>query len=314
MNLIHTGDWHLKIPEQNESWYITRFKNFINILAQEEADYLAITGDLFDKSPTILEVCLLIWALTVLSNDAQLLIIPGNHDIGKKSLKAVRHHYLNALFNSINFDNIIYTDSILEYEQFLLVSNQYIRAKNKIPNKGKILLSHIRHELTFGDKTRKAEYNLKSLDYFDLCLLSDIHTTFQYSDKIFYSTSPYRTTIKKIQKVAEIDNSFFGYNLVDLDSLEVIHKELYLPNHYKMIIDKETTLKKTDDLIEFVFEMDLDQLMQSNQTNVKIKRSYNQIQIKENLLDMIQEILMNDYGIKDPKFYIEHLVRLIGDI
>ena len=314
--LIHTGDWHLKIPETYEDFYIKRFQTFINLLLQEKADYIAITGDLFDRSPCVIEVSLMIWALTVLSEDSTLLVIPGNHDVGNKRYKAQRYHYLNALFNNLNFENIIYTDDILEYEQFLLVSNQYIRSKQKIPKiNDKILLSHIRHELSFSDKVRKAEYDLVELGVnFKLCLLSDIHTTFEYLPNILYSSSPYRTTIKNINSTNEIDDSFFGYNKVDLDTLIVEHKEIFLPNYYKLHLDKEIELPKYPGIIECIYEMQLDQLMKSNQTNVKLKRKYTDIHLQENLYDMIQEILISDYGIKDPEFYMTKLLKLVGDI
>ncbi len=314
--LLHTGDWHLKIPENNESFYIKRFMNFIYSLLEYEPEYIAITGDLFDKSPCILEVSLMIWALTLLSEESFVMVIPGNHDVGNKRHKAKRYHYLNAIFDNLKFGNIIYSDDILEYKDFLLVSNQYIRSKQKIPkSKCPILLSHIRHELTFGDKTRKAEYNLNEISQnFDLCLLSDIHTTFEYLPNVFYSASPYRTTIKTIKKFNEIDDSFFGFNVVDLVTLEVNHKELYLPNHYKLVTDKDGQEQKYDGIIDYIYEMDLDQLRRSNQSNVKLKRNYSEIHLQENLYDMIQDILISDYGIKEPEFYMTKLLKLVGDI
>ena len=315
VKLIHTGDWHISIPESNEEFYIKRFQDVIHAIYMEDAESIVIAGDIFHKTPTVLEVSLFIWALYILQ-DSTIYIIPGNHDSGTKKYKAQRYKYLSAIFSYFKPPNVIYTDDILEHDQFLLVSNDYIRLKKEIPvNKDKILISHIRHELKFGEKTKKAEYDLTKLLDFKLVLLSDIHTTVNYFDNIWYSTSPYRTHIKTIKDVKEIDDSIFGYNVIDLETLEVLHKELRLPNVYKMIVSSDYTFS-TDypGIINIVYEVTLDTVNRKKGGQIVYKRNFESIELQENLYDMISEILKQDYNIKEPEIYMMRLLELVGDI
>jgi len=56
MKIVHTGDWHLKIPEKNEKWYLNRAVKFLGSILDEVPDEILITGDIFDKTPTALEI------------------------------------------------------------------------------------------------------------------------------------------------------------------------------------------------------------------------------------------------------------------
>jgi len=312
--LLHTGDFHFKVPEKDENFYIERILMLYVYFKKEQPDIIALTGDVFDKTPTVLEVTLFILFLKTFEH-IPLLIVPGNHDVGTKKDKAIRHRYLDVIINYLKPANVIYTNSILETDKFLLVSNEYVRAKKEIPALyDKILLSHIRCDLTFSGVQRKGEYDFSELEKFKLVLLSDVHTINQYSERIWYSTSPYRTHIKTINSVSEMDNSFFGFNIVDLDTLEVTHKELHLPNVYKFVTDKRVKLPDTPNLIHTVYEVDADSVGEFMGEDIKIKRTKQQIDTSENLLGIIRKILVADYNVNNPDEYLKVLVELVGEL
>lgn len=311
---VHTGDLHIKIPEVNEVFYIERFKQYVDAIISEDFDYLIISGDIFDKTPTCLEVSLFLYFLDKVS-DSIVYIVTGNHDVGTKRKQALRYNYVTAILSMLQPKNVVFTDDILEHDRFLLVSNQYVRSKKEIPVcKDKILVSHIRHELKFGSKVKKGEYDLMKLLDFKLVLLSDIHSTVNYFNNIWYSTSPYRTFIKTISSVDQIDDSIFGYNKVDLDTNSVEHVELFLPNVYKMTVDKDVTLPKYDGIIDLIYEVNLDDLKNVHADNIKVKRNYEVIDLHENLYEIINEILRVDYSIKEPEEYMTKLLEVIGDL
>lgn len=311
---IHTGDLHIKIPENNEAFYIERFKNYVDAVISEDFDTLIISGDVFDKTPTCLEVSLFLYFLDKVS-DSLVYIVTGNHDVGNKRKQAIRYNYVTAILDMLQPANVIYTDDILEHDKFLLVSNQYIREKREIPvDKSKILVSHIRHELKFGNKVKRSEYDLMKLLDFQLVLLSDIHSTVNYFDNIWYSTSPYRTFVKTISDIEQIDDSIFGYNKVDLETNKVEHVELYLPNVYKMIVDEDTVIHEYTGIIDLVYEVNLEDLSKVSGKNIKVKRNYEAIDLQENLYEIINEILRIDYNIKEPEEYMTKLLAVMGDL
>jgi len=269
MNIIHTGDWHIKIPEKNETWYIERLLKFFDYVIHENPDELLITGDIFDKTPTALEIGLLIGFLYGV--DCPIFIVAGNHDRAKR--KTIRADYLKCILQFLDKKNLIWTtDKIKETPNYIMVPNICIRKGEKIPDGDgkKWLLSHIRHELSFS----KEEYDLSSIKGYPLILLSDIHTTFRYNDYIYYSTSPYRTNKKTITELSEIDNGGFGYNI----------------------------LNSKEEMGEFEGE------------NVVIRREDFAVDLTDNVYEVIENILIQDFKISQPSKYIDLLIRLVGDL
>jgi len=310
MKKIHTGDWHIKIPERNEKWFIKRVVNLFKYIQQEDPDELIITGDIFDRVPTSLEIGLFIGFLQ--SIDCPIFIVAGNHDRTKHS--SLRADYLKNLLQLIELPKITWTtDKVIETTNYVLVPNYWIRQKNKIPIvENKTLLSHIRHELTFGGTTRKAEYDFEELKKYDLVLLSDIHNTCKYADNIYYSTSPYRTHRKTIMSLDDVDDDFFGYNRVYSDRIE--HRSLHLPNHYLLQVSKKIGEIQTEDLIDIEYQVSLDELGEFEGENVVIARDNIDIQITEDIYEVVSEILTKDFSIKDSSDYIKILVDIVGDI
>ena len=310
MKSIHTGDWHISIRERNEEWFIKRVVKLFQYIQEEDADELLITGDIFDKIPTALEIGLFIGFLQ--SIECPIYIVAGNHDRTKKP--TIRADYLKNLLQLIELKNVTWaTDKIVETPNYVLVPNYWIRQKKEIPViKDKILLSHIRHELTFGNTTRKAEYDLEKLKDYKLVLLSDIHNTFKYSENIYYSTSPYRTNRKTITSLADVDNNFFGYNCIFNNIIK--HREIHLPNQYLLKVQEKIGEINTNDLIDVEYQINIEDINEFSGENVVISRDNVDIQITENIYEVITEILTRDFKVKDTKDYIKILVDIVGDL
>lgn len=307
---IHLGDIHLKIPEKHEEWYINRYLKFIEHIKEQDASEIIITGDIFTKAPTALEAALFLgW---IQQFDCPVYLVEGNHD--RTNRKSIRANYLEHLINLIEFPNVVFSGAKpVTHNGYFLVSNRLIREGYEIPvDKNLTLLSHIRHELNIAGSTKKAEYDLKKLTGFKACLLSDIHTTFQYAQNIYYSGSPWRTHKKTITDTKDIDNSFFGYNVIENEIIS--HIELYLPNHYVLNTTKKVVDLNSDDLIEVHYEIGIDDIQDFDGEHVKIKHTDTDIEIKEDLYELVYSILEEEYSIKEPKQYMDLLVDVVGEI
>jgi len=307
MKRVHTGDWHIKIPEKHEKWYINRLVRFFKTILDEDGDELLITGDIFDKVPSALEIGLFIAFIQDVK--CPIYIVAGNHDRTKKT-GTKRADYLGNILHFCDFPNVTWTtEDILESGEYVMVPNYYIRQKKEIPvNKDKILLSHIRHEIKYA----KAEYDLELLKGFKQVLLSDIHTTIQYAGNIFYSTSPYRTTKQTVKDVKDVDNDNFGYNRVFNNRLE--HRSLHLPNHYILKVQEKIKLPETEDLFDIEYEIPFDKLDEFKGENVVIQRDNTELELNEDVYKVIEEILTKDYKITKPQNYINLLIEIIGDV
>jgi predicted phosphodiesterase len=308
MKIVHTGDWHLKIPEKHERWYLDRAAKFLSKLLDEGASELIITGDIFDRTPTALEIGLLLGFLESVS--CPIYIVAGNHDRNKK--KAIRADYLKCILQFYNSNRIVWaTDDIVQTKHYTLVPNYILRQGTKIPDGDgkKWLLSHIRHKIKYS----RAEYDLESIKGYELVLLSDIHTTFKYSDRIYYSMSPYRTTKKTILDLEDIDNNGFGYNVIDTQS-HITHKEIWLPNHYVLKANEKIGEINTENLIDVEYQIKYDQINEYEGENVVITRDNMDIDLQNNIYEVIEEILVKDFKISSPGNYIDLLVRIVGEL
>jgi DNA repair exonuclease SbcCD nuclease subunit len=307
-NIIHTGDWHIKIPEKEEQWYLKRLLRFFEYIINEEPTELLITGDIFDKVPSALEIGLFVAFIQEVR--CPVYIVAGNHDRTKH--KSKRADYLGNILHFWDFPNITWTttEPLIERD-YVLVPNIWIRQKNEIPiYPEKVLLSHIRHELKYS----KAEYDLKKLEEYKLVLLSDIHNTFKYARNIYYSTSPYRTTRQTITDLGDIDNSIFGYNKVDLSNGIISHVELSLPNHYIYHTKQKVGEIDNENLIDIVYEINYDDIDDyDDNENVIVNRENNRIEICDDIYTVIEEILHKDYKVEKPHEYIKLLLSLIGE-
>ena len=310
MKIVHTGDWHLKIPEKNEKWYLNRAVKFLGSILDEVPDEILITGDIFDKTPTALEIGIFIGFLE--SAPCPVYIVAGNHDRNKRT--SIRADYLKCILQFYNSTKIVWaTDEIVRAPCYTLVPNYCLRQGELIPEApkpGLILLSHIRHEIKYS----KAEYDLSSIKGYELILLSDIHTTFKYTDNIIYSTSPYRTTKKTILGLDEIDNSGFGYNVLNTLDFRVQHKELFLPNHYILKATEKLGEIESNDLIDVEYQIKYEDALDYEGENVVISRDNMDINLTNNIYEVIEEILVKDFKVTNPSNYIDLLIRLVGDL
>ncbi|MEE1312295.1 MAG: DNA repair exonuclease [Lachnospiraceae bacterium] len=114
MKFIHAADIHLGAePEKGKPWSNTRkkeirtsFQRLIEVVNEENADFLFISGDLFHRQPLIQDLRELDYMLGKL-NRAKTVVIAGNHDyIGEDS------PYLTYSFHSNTY---VLTGKQIEY-------------------------------------------------------------------------------------------------------------------------------------------------------------------------------------------------------
>jgi hypothetical protein len=191
------------------------------------------------------------------------------------------------------------------------VSNDYVRKGKEIPNNAGWLVSHIACDLPQFNK--KGEYDFSKLWSYNLVLLGDIHTAFEYEKgRIYYTSSPYRTHRKTIESLDEIDNSFYGYIRAYEDS-KVEKVELNLPNMYvwKQSQYKEVP-KDIEDFIEVELQVSIDDLDQYRDKGVGITVTTNDIELdlNENFEDAVSDYLQKTFDIKDFTPYLEKLYQV----
>ncbi len=311
MRSVHIGDIHLKIPEKNEEFYIKRFLDLTDKIQEEDPSEILLTGDVFDKHPTALEAALMLgW---IQQFDCPVLIVEGNHD--RTNRKSKRANYLENLLTLLHLPKVVFAgDKIIDWNDYRLVSNRVIRRGDTIPlDKTKILLSHIRHELNIAGTKKKAEYDINKLsEGFNLCLFSDIHTTFKYMNNVFYSTSPWRTNKKTITNLTEIDDKFFGYNVIEQGV--ITHVDCNLPNHYNFKSSEKVANSQYAGIVDVEYEITIEDIENFKGENIKIKHEDSDIEVHENLFELVYSILEEEYSIKKPKKYMDLLIDVVGEI
>lgn len=217
------ADLHIKVPIKYKAWYVSRFLNLIKQIP-DDIDELWLAGDIFDQMPSYMDVALF---MKLLNNDTQIRIIEGNHDYTGKS------RYLKSIVDLADLSNVDFIDGfekrIINGLPVYFCSHRHLKYNNYIPNNEGILVSHIRCDLPQFNK--KGEYDFNNLSNYELVLLGDIHNMFNYNDKVFYTSSPYRTHKKTIKSLREVDNKFYGFLI--FENGKVTKHETNLPNIYK---------------------------------------------------------------------------------
>lgn len=206
--IYHISDLHIRINSRIEE-YTNVFNNTINFIKEDKNDnsIAVITGDLLHDKHKFKPITyhLLGTFLKNLSDNIEVIIITGNHDMNEKNLSQIdslspicNHlpvHYLNKSGN-YKFGNFIFTVSSLTDQQFIKYNDI---DKDFIKNCTSICLYHgaiVGSKLDNGTITKNHNYthtsryrNLNDFKGFDAVLLGDIHK-FQFLKKnIAYSGS-----------------------------------------------------------------------------------------------------------------------------
>lgn len=317
MYLIHLADIHIKVPskQRDRDWYVARFNSFLDYFSKlkKKVQLIVISGDIFDKAPSADDMALFVKMINHFKQYCNHVIISeGNHDVQRDN------HFLKRLSE---YSGIIKVAEDKTYPEgtfgvphkITIISNDYIRKGKKIPKERGILISHFAHELNIAGKTKKAEYPIEDLDSYDLVLLGDIHTSFYYSDKVYYAGSPYRTHKKTITKLEEIDNGFYGFNLVDLRTLTVTKMPLNLPNHYVWEQEGDYIEPPTDgNLYDVILKTDLQTAKEHVSKDIEVEIVENSVSFgsKEQFSASLKEWWGNKYNKETSDVLYEMLIDI----
>jgi DNA repair exonuclease SbcCD nuclease subunit len=298
--VLHLGDIHIKV--KNDPFLIKRVITLIDIVKSIPVKDVILAGDIVDMLPTFRDTALLARFLML---DKNFYIVGGNHDLNRRT------KYVEEIMELLNLPNVFYCGDLCNTSilgrDVTFASNEYIRKGNKIPKNKGILVSHFACDLPEFDK--KAEYPFDELMSYDLVLLGDIHTKFKENETTYYSSSPYRTHSKTISSFEEADNSFFGFNIVNWDTLEVHHIELNLPNVYQVNLTELKEVPQDGNKYNIVVETEYEKIgeLRNKDIEVKIKTEETTIDPAENIVDTVTKHLQQHFAIHNAEYYFSLL-------
>lgn len=194
---------------------------------QEQADFVVLLGDLFDRLPSMDEVEL--YFDLVSSMKKPTIIFDGNHEATKKgqtfltNLKRVTHN-LNPLVRVVDdYEYLVGFDlDIIPYCKL----KDFEKNHDKMNFQGKILCTHVRGEIP---PHVTSEIDLTLFDRWQTVLAGDLHSYENSQRNIVYPGSPYTTSFHR-------NHVETGAILLDVDTLEHEWLKFQLPQLIKRTI------------------------------------------------------------------------------
>lgn len=209
MKFIHTGDLHLEKTfnggfnctetgelRRKDLW--KSLENIVDIANGKGADFLLISGDLFERSEfTKRDTLKLIEILSALEK-TNVIIAPGNHDFYSENspYKAIENYH--HVFREDRHTYFDFPDQNVRIHGFAWKKDFYgdefqLKEEYILDNCKNILLLH-----TGIDSVDYLKLNLDKLKKFDYVALSHVHKRGQVSDNAFYAGSPEPLAFKEI--------------------------------------------------------------------------------------------------------------------
>ncbi len=201
ISFIFVSDIHLNL-RKNFKWELDRFKQLVDKIKEQQADYLILGGDIFDKAnPNLDEISAFYYMVDkVKDNFQEIILISGNHEDLDKNTTCY-HKLPQVGFTFLEFTNEPYIKS--DGFAFYFASHHKInKIKDiEVSNKKNILFSHIRSSIGIV----KAEASMNKISkQFDYVFLGDIHIPYKPYKNVEYCGSPYT-----IQYEGPRDTGFF---------------------------------------------------------------------------------------------------------
>ena len=234
MKILVSGDIHIKLGQKNVplDWARNRFQMFIEQFGemQEQADFVVLLGDIFDRLPNMNEVELYFDLVTSLKKPT--IIFDGNHEANKKgttfltNLKRVTHN-LNPLVRVVDdYEYLVGFDlDIIPYCKL----KDFEKNHQSMQFQGRILCTHVRGEIP---PHVKPEVDLSIFDRWQVVLAGDLHSYENSQRNILYPGSPYTTSFHR----QRVDT---GAILLDSDTLSHSWIQFSLPQLIKRTISAE---------------------------------------------------------------------------
>ena len=309
MKILFTADIHIKLGQKNVpiDWARNRFHLFIEQFAemQQQADYVIIGGDVFDRLPTMDEVELYFDFVASIKKPG--FIIPGNHEMLKKDTtfltylkKATRRiNPLVQIIDDFNSDLLAGDVDFIPYNKLKEYNPQ------DIDMHGRILITHVRGEIP---PHVKPEVNLDLFSRWDVVLAGDLHSYENSQRNILYPGSPYTTSFHR----GRVDT---GAILLDVNNLEHDWLKFNLPQLIRKTVGVNDPKPPTDfDHTIYQVEGDMAELGDLEDSDLidrkVIKRDTDSALILEAEMTLVEEVKEYlTYILQLPEETIEQVLK-----
>lgn len=233
MKILLTADWHIKLGQKNvpREWALDRYEKFFTKIRklEEDHDLHIISGDIFDRTPTLEE--LQVYFDFVARCSIPTIITTGNHEAETK-----KRSFLARLKMPTSYANPLVTvsteiESGAEHgfndSEFYMVPYEEIKKEStwkKLPEVP--IFTHVRGAI---EPHVKPEINLSWLDKFPIVFAGDLHSHQNTQRNIVYPGSPmttsfHRTETKKTNGYVSIDSTDWSWEWFDFKLPQLIRK------------------------------------------------------------------------------------------
>lgn len=257
MKILLTADWHIKYGQKKipKDWAENRYKMFFDKVRylEEDHDLHIISGDIFDRVPTLEESA--IYFEFVAGVSIPTIITTGNHEslTKKKSFLKYFEYVTNGLNPLVRVVTDISTgaDHGFDDVNFYVVPYECIKLEktwqelNAWP-----IFTHVRGNI---EPHVKSEIPLEWLDKFPIVFAGDLHSHKDSQRNIVYPGSPMTTTFhrsltKGVNGAISIDTDDWSWEWIDLELPQLIRKtvsdkhEMVATDYHHTIYELEGTM------------------------------------------------------------------------
>jgi DNA repair exonuclease SbcCD nuclease subunit len=227
--ILFTADWHIKLGQKNvpKSWALNRYNLFFEQVHQIDCDWHIVGGDIFDRIPTMEELCL--YFKFIRQTSVPTLIYDGNHEATKKN-----HTFFSQLKEASKAINPLVT--IIDEPDiggiFNILPYCYLHQKNIIEQlpTTRPLFTHVRGEIP---PHVKPEIDLNRLNKFPVVFAGDLHAHSNTQRNIVYPGSPMTTSFHRTKVETGyllIDELDWSWEWKKFDLPQLIRKTVQLPS------------------------------------------------------------------------------------
>ena len=292
LSIFHISDVHIERNERREKEYCQVFTNLNRILEKEidkekNQDLIVLTGDLIDfkNHVTNYGIYILIKFLRMLSSQAPVILVAGNHDSNTsdpncKDLIDCICPYINSVnpifylkqSNAYKYNNIIFSVSSI-YDRKIIKKSEIEKSKND-----KVVFLHHGFVLDKKDPLYavirfKDHLTPDQLNSFDICMLGDIHDHHFIRKNMAYSGS----LIQRSHKEKPNSQGFIKWDLINDN-----HKFIHVPNEYGYV-----TVELQDNKLK---DLKMDEIKKIFPKNTRIKIKYSESTDKTTIKKILEEI------------------------
>lgn len=307
--MILVADIHIKLGQKNVpvEWQTNRILDLALELnkASMGHDLMVIAGDLLDSAkPTVFEVGLMYDFLSLL-NQKQIILIPGNHELGAK--KQDCYVPLYNMLRSLNIRVIREFTTIdgIDYIPYNILKESWPSTTSKFA------ITHVRGTVP---PHVEPEIDLQKFSRYDTVFTGDLHCHKMCQENLVYPGSPittsfHRAELKGSNGYLTIDNHK-NWEWFELKLPQLIRKTISDPKDmvatdfhhtiYELEGDMETLAKvQNSDLLDKKISKDI-----SKDATLKFKGE----RITDELFTYFEQVLE-----EDPKPYIAAFKEVVSD-